>query len=259
VIAIIAILAAILFPVFLSAKEAAQRTKCLSNLRQIATAMERYRDDWYGYYPSAGRDEYPAPPAYSDYPHSFWVIQIDRYHKAKDLPKCPGALNSIDSRYAFPINYPVNMNNAIVKRYSAFNYGINEYILYPDWCDKSWGSWNNGSLMPLPSKTLLLADCSWALIMDWTQGPSGTRLPAGVLRTVYANTSNNTYGTNWVGDQAQYRQRHGGITQVVFADCHVRALRTIQFKYQGDYLTHKEQTSPNFEYPLIHPGARLAQ
>ena len=45
VIAIIAILAAILFPVFAQAREKARQTSCLSNLKQIGTAMMLYTDD----------------------------------------------------------------------------------------------------------------------------------------------------------------------------------------------------------------------
>ena len=46
VIAIIAILAAILFPVFAQAREKARQTSCLSNIKQIGTAMQLYVDDW---------------------------------------------------------------------------------------------------------------------------------------------------------------------------------------------------------------------
>ncbi|MES1227483.1 MAG: prepilin-type N-terminal cleavage/methylation domain-containing protein, partial [Armatimonadota bacterium] len=42
VIAIIAILAAILFPVFAQAKEAAKATTCLSNTKQLGTAVQLY-------------------------------------------------------------------------------------------------------------------------------------------------------------------------------------------------------------------------
>src|SRR6266540_5070956 len=45
VIAIIAILAAILFPVFAQAREKARQTSCLSNLRQLSTAMMMYAED----------------------------------------------------------------------------------------------------------------------------------------------------------------------------------------------------------------------
>ena len=46
VIAIIAILAAILFPVFAQAREKARQTSCLSNLKQIGTAVQLYVDDY---------------------------------------------------------------------------------------------------------------------------------------------------------------------------------------------------------------------
>lgn len=53
VIAIIAILAAILFPVFAKAREAARKTSCSSNLKQIATGMLMYVQDYDEVYPAA--------------------------------------------------------------------------------------------------------------------------------------------------------------------------------------------------------------
>ena len=46
VIAIIAILAAILFPVFAQAREKARQTNCLSNCKQLGTALQLYTDDY---------------------------------------------------------------------------------------------------------------------------------------------------------------------------------------------------------------------
>jgi prepilin-type N-terminal cleavage/methylation domain-containing protein/prepilin-type processing-associated H-X9-DG protein len=54
VIAIIAILAAILFPVFAQAREAARLTSCLSNLRQIGTAIHCYAQDYDEEFPTGG-------------------------------------------------------------------------------------------------------------------------------------------------------------------------------------------------------------
>src|SRR5690348_11874145 len=46
VIAIIAILAAILFPVFAQAREKARETSCVSNMKQIALALQMYAQDY---------------------------------------------------------------------------------------------------------------------------------------------------------------------------------------------------------------------
>ena len=53
VITIIAILAAILFPVFARAKAAAKQTACISNLKQIGTAMTLYMGDHDDIFPYA--------------------------------------------------------------------------------------------------------------------------------------------------------------------------------------------------------------
>jgi prepilin-type N-terminal cleavage/methylation domain-containing protein len=51
VVAIIAVLAAILFPVFAQARERARRTSCLSNCRQIGLAFMQYAQDNDEYFP----------------------------------------------------------------------------------------------------------------------------------------------------------------------------------------------------------------
>jgi len=51
VIAIIAILAAILFPVFAQAREKARQSTCLSNFKQLGTALMMYSDDYDETYP----------------------------------------------------------------------------------------------------------------------------------------------------------------------------------------------------------------
>jgi prepilin-type processing-associated H-X9-DG protein len=51
-IAIIVLLAALIFPVLARAREAARKTVCLSNLRQIGLAFAMYMDDWDGCFPN---------------------------------------------------------------------------------------------------------------------------------------------------------------------------------------------------------------
>ncbi len=64
VIAIIAILAAILFPVFARARAQARKTSCLSNVRQINTAIMSYAADSDGYYPIYLWQHWPAGTHY---------------------------------------------------------------------------------------------------------------------------------------------------------------------------------------------------
>src|SRR5437588_9123172 len=78
VIAIIAILAAILFPVFAQAREQARKAACLSNEKQIALAVSMYRQDWDGHGPFSGW----APSAGGGYIFTGeWQFTIQPYLK----------------------------------------------------------------------------------------------------------------------------------------------------------------------------------
>ena len=95
VIAIIAILAAILFPVFAQAKEAAKKTSCLSNDKQMATALYMYAGDsddtlcqtsWHQGSSSASIYWNPNnPKGYQVH----WTFLMQPYIKSWDMFKCP--------------------------------------------------------------------------------------------------------------------------------------------------------------------------
>jgi len=74
VIVIIAILAAILFPVFVRARERGKQATCKSNLKQIAIGLQQYLDDWNGCFPDQACK--PFPPGYVDTAN---VLQYFRY------------------------------------------------------------------------------------------------------------------------------------------------------------------------------------
>ena len=63
VVAIVAVIAAILFPVFAGVRGRGRRTTCQSNLKQITLAMQQYIQDNNGVYPSADDWGY-APYSY---------------------------------------------------------------------------------------------------------------------------------------------------------------------------------------------------
>ena len=67
-IAVIAILAGLLLPALKSAREKAMETSCLSNLRQIGTAMHSYANDWSDWLPPLLEDSrYQLPIFFADY------------------------------------------------------------------------------------------------------------------------------------------------------------------------------------------------
>jgi len=85
VIAIIAILAAILFPVFLRAKQRAQMAACQSNMKQLASAIVLYANDWGGYFVMTHR----GPTWQDEKADAFWAYGIRKYcADKKDLPYC---------------------------------------------------------------------------------------------------------------------------------------------------------------------------
>lgn len=109
VIAIIAILAAILFPVFAQAREQARSTACLSNLKQLGTAITIYRGDWDSRGPFTG-----WPPSFSGKfnvhsPNSVydqdWQISIQPYLKNALVLHCPSDKTPYDER---PVSYLYN-------------------------------------------------------------------------------------------------------------------------------------------------------
>lgn len=88
VIAIIAILAAILFPVFAQAREKGRQAACVANLRQMSTAWLMYSQDY---------DEAVIPWTVSGSTNSdgfIWDRLIQPYQKNEGVLRCPSASES---------------------------------------------------------------------------------------------------------------------------------------------------------------------
>lgn len=99
VIAIIGVLAALLFPVFLTARGKAREISCLSNLRQIGISVSLYAQDNDGLYPFAldPADRYTPqiwnsqPGFQALFPYMSMVHEVlQPYAKSKDIFRCPG-------------------------------------------------------------------------------------------------------------------------------------------------------------------------
>lgn len=91
VIAIIAILAAILFPAFAQAREKARQTACASNTRQLSYGVLMYAQDY---------DETLVPTAIASESDNgtLWPVLVHPYIKNEQVRRCPsdakGRLNS---------------------------------------------------------------------------------------------------------------------------------------------------------------------
>jgi len=106
VIAIIGILAAMVFPVFARARESARKVVCLSNVKNIALALQMYLGDNNDTLPptesgQAARDyvlavkgewsECTGGKAWQMNPYLRWPVIMDEYVKNRDVWRCPSA------------------------------------------------------------------------------------------------------------------------------------------------------------------------
>jgi prepilin-type N-terminal cleavage/methylation domain-containing protein/prepilin-type processing-associated H-X9-DG protein len=110
VIAIIGILAAMVFPVFARARESARKAVCLSNVKNIALAIQMYLADnndtlpptesrpevqeWFNTWGDINwpDDEFECleMPSVAN-PYLTWVVCLDEYIKNRDVWRCPSA------------------------------------------------------------------------------------------------------------------------------------------------------------------------
>jgi prepilin-type N-terminal cleavage/methylation domain-containing protein/prepilin-type processing-associated H-X9-DG protein len=87
VIALLAVLAALLFPALASARERACETTCLSNLRQIARAQLLYIGDWDGQFPHWFIAAPTRPAPFGNF--AFWTEYFQPYLRSQAILQEP--------------------------------------------------------------------------------------------------------------------------------------------------------------------------
>ena len=141
VIVIITILASLLLPALNKAREKAQRTKCLSNLKQIGTSIFSYSSDFKSYgplLPSTNLDGSWTKAtylSYNQYTGSDWqlgtlanVLVEPKYLSVKVL-ECPSAGRS--GVYANPAGGSMWYDTSLYKKASSNHWIATSYLIRP--------------------------------------------------------------------------------------------------------------------------------
>jgi prepilin-type N-terminal cleavage/methylation domain-containing protein/prepilin-type processing-associated H-X9-DG protein len=251
VIAIIAILAAILFPVFAQAREKARQTSCLSNIKQIGTALTMYTQDYDEVYPVSGIYTFDG---------NFWPARLTPYIKNIQAWWCPsdaGPSQDYDviNGWSGPmLSYaanslmgtPTTPGNVCVGIIASVNDG---------WFDGGWYPQVNRSGISLasvnrPAETIAIAEklsdtvqytgFNWlgvnAQLWPTSQylwddtGSAGTYYDIGAGIPDGARPTTTKYP---FGQEGGAPTRHSGMTNFVFADGHAKAMKPVQTNPNG--------------------------
>ena len=193
VVAIIIILAAILFPVFAKARERAMQTTCASNLKQLGVASEMYQSDWEDVLVPWG-----APFAWT--PPGHWPMLLNPYLRQIAGTTLTGT--NLGKIYRCP-----TFEEDEVALWSAErSYGMNTYC----------GGWMPGGtpiIVPMtkvryPASTVRIAETSW---------------PAAKTGTFFAPTPGPPL------DYITIPGRHNGMNNVLWIDGHVTSMSNARY------------------------------
>jgi prepilin-type N-terminal cleavage/methylation domain-containing protein/prepilin-type processing-associated H-X9-DG protein len=222
VIAIIAILAAILFPVFAQAREKARQTACLSNTKQIGTAMMLYAQD--------NDEALPLSVYWPGYATEkrWWLGQIQDYLKSDPVFVCPSAPD---------LTPPVAFSGTAYAA-TALGYGLNSNV-----CPTNI----TGTIATSRSLAEIADSAGTALVLD-AEEYDGARI-AGKNDPLtwggYRQSPPKATGWSWMppsnwtgGNATAYNNaganrrpfpRHNGGMNVVYADGHAKWSRIDRF------------------------------
>jgi prepilin-type N-terminal cleavage/methylation domain-containing protein len=220
VLACVAILAAILFPMFARVREAGYQTRCAANLRQLGLAFSDYAQDWNDYWPCPGGRA--GDYAYWHQSANGGLVGYVRQHGYKTVWCCP-TMPTWLSKYP-PRSYTMN---SYLRKWTD--------VEYPGCCglDKDLLTGVCGNQVSNPSRTILLFE---GLPLTW--GWEGSGYYIYIYRCC-----------NWTGVKGFYPKLaytidpaspwHRKCNNYLYADCHLTARRPGR-KTSGELSTYKE-------------------
>lgn len=213
VISIIAVLAAIIFPVFASARESARRDACVSNLQQLGIAISMYKEEYDSTWPAA-----PAlyAPAFNQLngvllpgPLLPLTFTLAPYAKNNNIWRCP-----VSKRYevGYDQMYKLSTNPYVIKESYAFA-NMEQYAV----ARQAFPNWRNSSMCGVSDSQI--TDPSGKIVM-WCFG--------GMAHT------KGGYDPMWMSPMATYPVQ----MPCLYADCHAKlcnGVTSITF-FSGEYL-----------------------
>jgi prepilin-type processing-associated H-X9-DG protein/prepilin-type N-terminal cleavage/methylation domain-containing protein len=197
VIGLIAVLIAILLPALNVARESAKSVQCLSNLRQLAMAAQNYAVEYHGRYPPAQYSaSSPGGMVYYSWdftmtpggmvPGLLWTGQTD-----VRVEQCP----SFDRSYS------------VYEPYTGYNYNT------------SYVGHGEHESIEVPAKVSQIASpAACALFGDGQYSGGADKY----MRAPLPSPGDAAFTFRWAGTQGF---RHGGRTNVAFADSHAESLK----------------------------------
>lgn len=232
VIGVVAVAAAIIFPVFAQARGKARQASCASNLRQLGVALLAYSQD----YDEAKPIALTSPGLLNHrYPVNMgWAGRVFPYAKNVHVFRCPGdagtdAAHAATGKTAFVVSYALNLNLALSSHLASLFAPSRTVLAFEvvgnraQITDVAEGT---SAGAPLPRQLSAVGNGTSGSIFDLTQVPP-PMAPNGGRLTLYATGLMDNYrDTSGAGD-ADYqdqRGRHSNGANFLAADGHVRWL-----------------------------------
>jgi prepilin-type N-terminal cleavage/methylation domain-containing protein/prepilin-type processing-associated H-X9-DG protein len=225
VVGIIAILAAILMPVFAQAREKGRQSYCLSNLRQMGAAMMLYTEDNDGFYPPVIERDGQRPVEFAN----TWMGFINPYLKSPSvfIDLSSGAPGDPLQNYGYAPSVRSQGYDAVSLIVDPWGValweGIGGYAGRPlGWYLEQVPSWNAAQIAR-PTETVLVCDHRF---FEW--GVLGKQMRYPAPRHIRENNIPLPDG----------HSAPSGLINAVFADGHVKGMKHERFWEILPHYTH---------------------
>jgi prepilin-type processing-associated H-X9-DG protein/prepilin-type N-terminal cleavage/methylation domain-containing protein len=207
IVAIVAVLAAILFPLFARSQEKGRSTTCLANMRQIGTAVLLYAQDSDNQMPLNASDVKDFANTKGEEWHPNWLSGITPYTRNTALFRCPEAVPAQDDA-ALP-NAAPGITPTAVSDSSVQGNGVVMQRRLTD--------------IPAPDRIVFL-------------GEERIRVSRALLRPRLGSgdSYNSWHGLDDVTHEERYNNNHNGGGNLLFCDGH-STWRKLDTQRSGDF------------------------